>query len=577
MSTTQSADKWLDAFFEHYYRSNPVNATFIGVHDYDTELPRNLSAQPGDEVEREARELLDQIESGNVETTDDVARQVDLLLASSYLRTMIAERQSGHLSRNPCLYTGEAIFGIVSLFLRNFAPLDARIKLAVERLQQVPRVLQEGTPAIDAAPDAWVGRAITECDGAERLLRDGLPLLVERSGAGIAGVTAAAEAALAAFAEYRQKLVERSSAPQDSSYAIGSELFDQLVREAHFLDMTADEIADYARGEMEAAREALSSSLTEHGYSDWQTVADLLADEHPSANEYVEQFQNVWDEARRYAIDRELLTWPDVPIVFEQIYDWARTASPSLYFLFYRCPPPFDDGQTQRNLVPPIDGLSAEQQKRLLRTVNDAQISMNHVIHHAGLGHHVQNWHARRAKSRVARMAGNDCSLRIAMQSAGTYIEGWACYATDLMAEAGFLTPLQEISTNNARMRMAARAIVDVELHSGRFSLDDAIAFYVNEAGMSQEASRGEAIKNSMFPSMAMMYLMGTDLIHDLRSDMQQRWGDAFSLRRFHDEFLSWGAIPVTLVARLMRGEALEPGAFSPSHQDGAGRESSHS
>ncbi|MEX2314205.1 MAG: DUF885 family protein, partial [Thermomicrobiales bacterium] len=218
-------------------------------------------------------------------------------------------------------------------------------------------------------------------------------------------------------------------------------------------------------------------------------------------------------------------------------------------------------------LVPPIDHLMPEQQLRVLRAVNNAQITMNHVIHHAGIGHHVQNWQAARASSRIGQMAGNDCSMRIAIASAGTLVEGWACYATDLMEESGFLSPLQQLSTLHARMRMAARAIVDVELHSERYSLEDAVAFYTGEVDMTPEASQAEAIKNSMFPTMAMMYLIGTDLIHDLRADMRQQWGSEFSLRRFHDEFLSWGAIPVTLIGRLMRGEPLEAGGFSSRHR----------
>jgi uncharacterized protein (DUF885 family) len=160
-------------------------------------------------------------------------------------------------------------------------------------------------------------------------------------------------------------------------------------------------------------------------------------------------------------------------------------------------------------------------------------------------------------------MSGNDCALRIAIASAGTLVEGWACYATDVMEEAGFLTPLQRLSMRNSRLRMCARAIVDVELHAGRYTLDDAVAFYRNEAGMSPAAGRSEAVKNSMFPTMAMIYLIGTDLIHDLRGEMEHRWGSSFSLRRFHDEFLSWGAIPVTLIGQALRGGPLVPGGFS--------------
>jgi uncharacterized protein (DUF885 family) len=59
-----------------------------------------------------------------------------------------------------------------------------------------------------------------------------------------------------------------------------------------------------------------------------------------------------------------------------------------------------------------------------------------------------------------------------------------------------------------------------------------------------------------MFPGAAMMYLIGADAIHDLRAALQTRDGAAFSLRAFHDRFLSYGAIPVTLIAQDMLGTA---------------------
>jgi len=69
---------------------------------------------------------------------------------------------------------------------------------------------------------------------------------------------------------------------------------------------------------------------------------------------------------------------------------------------------------------------------------------------------------------------------------------------------------------------------------------------------MSQDAARGEAVKNSMFPCTALMYWLGTQSVRNLRLVTERRLGSAFSLKRFHDEFLSFGSIPVPLIAELM-------------------------
>jgi uncharacterized protein (DUF885 family) len=168
----------------------------------------------------------------------------------------------------------------------------------------------------------------------------------------------------------------------------------------------------------------------------------------------------------------------------------------------------------------------------------------------------VQNWHAFRSPLEVGRVAGVDGASRIAMFCGGTMTEGWACYATDLMAEAGGLTPLEVYAEHAGRVRMAARTVVDVELHHGRMSLDDAAAYYAEVAGMPEASARTEAVKNSMFPGAAVMYLVGTDLIHQLRADLIGLLGDRFELTRFHDDFLSWGSVPVRLVADEMRRRA---------------------
>jgi uncharacterized protein (DUF885 family) len=96
-------------------------------------------------------------------------------------------------------------------------------------------------------------------------------------------------------------------------------------------------------------------------------------------------------------------------------------------------------------------------------------------------------------------------------------------------------------------------------LHTGQLSLEEASDFYVTRVGMSAEAASGEAVKNSMFPGAAMMYLFGMDTIRDLRRNLARQQGDDFDLRRFHDAFLSYGSVPVTLIAAAMQREAFGP------------------
>jgi uncharacterized protein (DUF885 family) len=116
------------------------------------------------------------------------------------------------------------------------------------------------------------------------------------------------------------------------------------------------------------------------------------------------------------------------------------------------------------------------------------------------------------------------------------------------MDEQGFLTEDVSLAQQHTRARLLARAVVDVGLHDGSLTFDEAVAVYRDRVGMPNDAARGEACKNSMFPATAVMYWLGTEGIHRIR---RNHAGGYASLRDFHDRLLSFGSIPVALIERV--------------------------
>jgi len=284
----------------------------------------------------------------------------------------------------------------------------------------------------------------------------------------------------------------------------------------------------------------------------WQDVLVRLAADHPPPHEYFNAFDETWRGCRERAEEANVVSWPDWPIRYAPFPEWTAGAAPYLYYLYYRSPAPFDPYTTYDYVVPPLPSEPTAAEEHL-RVWNHSTIKLNHVVHHGAIGHHVQNWFAyNQQRSRVGKVAAVDCANRIGMFCGGTMAEGWACYATDLMEELGFLTPLERVSQHHTRVRMLARAIVDIEFHQGTMSFTEAVAFYAERVGMSADAARAEAVKNSMFPCTAIMYWLGTQGIHDLREEIKRREGPRFSPRRFHGELLGYGSIPVPLIARMM-------------------------
>ena len=486
----------LERFFLQYYRRRPVNATFTGVHAFDELLP-DWSPAGIDALDAEMRSLRGDLDVGRYEGAD----AVDAELAGAYLDIQLAENASQHGVRgNPSLWVGEAAFSIIGLITRG-RTAEARIAAIPAFLETARATLSQPIPAL------WITKALHECEGAIKLGTDASP-------------------AFAAFARW----LETAPVAPDSTMACGPALFDLLLHRGHQTRRSRADLLAEARHRFAEER----ARLHEMG---WAEAEQALASDVPGAEEYLGEFQRVWDACRARVAMHDAVSWPDWPIRYTPIPEATRAAAPYLYYLFYRSPAPYDPYVIHDYVVPSAP-------------VSRSVIKLNHVVHHGAVGHHVQNWHAcHRAASRIGRVAAVDCASRIGMFCGGTMAEGWACYATGLMDELGFLTPLEQVSEQHTRVRFLGRAIVDIELHEGTMTFDGAVHFYAEQVGMHPDMARNEAVKNSMFPCTALMYWLGTQGILDLRASMPQK-----PLREFHDELLSHGSIPVPMIARLMTG-----------------------
>ena len=553
----------LDRFFDTFYRQRPVSATFTGLHEHDAVLPdwsADGLARAADETRARRRDL----DSAGRVADDDVTAfplQVDLALADAALEIALAEHESRHfVHANPSLWTGEAIFGVLSLVTRDFAPIGRRLVAAQKRLDAIPAFLGELPQVVSAAPRDWTSRGQHECRAAAALFGDALPAWLNELASSDRGTVAEidVEAWAAASARAAEAFVTLDAwlagpAAITSHECAGAELLELLLRRGHWITTPIADLLTEATHALDEATARLETMARPLG--GWPAVQTLLAAAHPTAEGYLARFEEKWRECRQTASDHDLVTWPMAPLRYVPIPAHMRKAAAELYYLNYRSPAPFDPYGLFDYVVPPIDGLTGDALDARLRTVNDSVITLNHVVHHGAIGHHVQNQHAYAGASRIGRVAAVDTANRIAMFSGGSLAEGWACDVGNLMEEIGFLTPLERIAQQHTRVRIAARAVADLSMHTGALMPPEAARLYMERAHMSAAAAQGEATRNSMFPGTAVMYWLGTRGLQRLRAAVRSRQGNAFSRRAFHDRLLSYGAIPVPLIARLMLAE----------------------
>src|SRR6267378_5247529 len=172
----------LGAFMESYYRLRPVNATYTGIHDHDHRLPDwspDGLASAVDEMDALRASLIARSVRGGGGASPQVEQDGgdrDRELAIAFLDVQIAEHESDHFQRgNPSLAAGEAIFGVIALMTRPFAPIVDRVDGAIARLAAVPEFLDGARRSITAGvPDEWRLKCLRECDGAERVFGDGI-------------------------------------------------------------------------------------------------------------------------------------------------------------------------------------------------------------------------------------------------------------------------------------------------------------------------------------------------------------------------------------------------------------------
>jgi hypothetical protein len=545
----------LRGFFDSYYRLRPVNATFTGVHEYDDRLPdwtpEGLDAG-ADEMRRVRAALIEDRRSTDLHDVDVRDRE----LAISFLDVQIAELETCHFQRgNPSLAIGEAAFGVIGLMTRSFAGSEDRARSAVRRLEKTASFLDGARRSMtEGIAEEWRLKALRECRGVELLLDGGIQKWIAAESIPddlAAALTRASASARGGLDEFRRWLEQQPAAPANRD-AAGGEFVDLLLTRGHWCSRDRRSLLQEARAALEEALAVLDKRARKASLGGWHDVQQRLSDAHPTLDTYLSTFQRVWDACRERSDACGLLTWPDYPIRYVPIPVQTRDAAPSLYYLFYRSPAPFDQLPMHDYVVTPIDdSMSADEQERRLRATNTSVITLNHVVHHGAIGHHVQNYYAYKGRSEIGRVAAGDCASRIGMFLGGTMAEGWACYATDLMDEHGFLSADESLAQQHTRARLLARAVVDLSLHDGSMSFDAAVALYRDRIGMSPDAARGEVCKNSMFPGTAVMYWLGTDGIHQLRRRVASKHA---SLREFHDRLLTFGAIPVPLISTVWDG-----------------------
>ena len=559
-SFEQLAARYLDDIPER----SPVAATALGDHRADARL---------DDVDSAARERLRKTFLGYRQALADIdrsalsrANQVDAAILDNTIESTLFELDTlEEWAWNPLYYvrlSGNAIYGLLS---RDFAPLEERLGNVTSRLEQLPRFFEQARESLQPhrVPKIHAETAVQQNRGLVSIIdsmivphRDALPPeAAERLDAAIA---TAREAIAAQQSWLEEELLPRAN----GDFRIGAELYDRKLAFALNSPLTRKEIRRLAEQEYELVRHEMYEIAKQvyaglHPYTAFPDNPDEaykqaiiraaleVAYQHlPPRDEIVEIAQRYLQQASDFVVEKNLVTMPEEPVEIIVMPEFQRGIA-----LAYLSPPgPLDKDQKAFYAVAPLPADWTEQQiESFLREYNLYSIQ-NLTIHEAVPGHYLQ----------LALSNRHPSTLRSALWS-GPFVEGWAVYAERVMIDEGYLDhdPLMRLINRKWYLRAITNAIIDSAIHVDGMTQSEAMKLMIEGGFQEEREAAGKWVRAQLSSAQLSTYFVGYQEHKALRADVEKAWSSEFTLRRYHDQALSYGSPPVRFVRALMLNEPI--------------------
>lgn len=530
------AERFIDRFMER----SPVDATQLGDHRFDDRLADYSKGALNRQV-REIKDALQEFTSLDVANFDvdaGIDHRVMIQIAKSGLRGF--EKFRSHL-RNPSTYSDECMGGVFLLLVKEFAPLEERLEKALGRLRAIPNVLAQGKENIrpEEVPPVWNQVALESSQQGLVLFTVLIPALAQQVPKLAPDLNAASESAAKAFEDYARFLKETVGPKARGDFAAGKELLEELVRENHMLDYSAEELLRIGWRlfeETDKAMAELAQRIDHHKTA--RELMEIAKADHPKADELLDVYRREMARAREFVARRDIVTIPEgESLKIEPTPPYLRGIIP---YAAYMMPGPLEKMQQGIFLVTPVDPHSPkEEQEEKLKGHYYGKLPVT-ALHEAYPGHHLQLVYANTIGSLPRKLGAFISTL---------FIEGWAFYCEELMEQLGYIDrPLQRLGRLSDQLWRAARIILDVSLHTKNMSVEEAVNFLVDKCGLERSNAQAEVRRYTATPTQPMSYLIGKLEIIKLIEDYKKKHPQA-SLKQVHDAVLSCGSLP----PRLMR------------------------
>jgi len=544
-----------DEYFDQvYFPNQPTVGTLTGYHQYDTQL-EDYSQKRIDAWMADLSSFERRIEAISAAGLDETTRGDREMVRNDIRSTLLRLDTIRTWEKNPDMYSGGIANGAFSLMERKFAPPDDRLRSLIAREKLMPSRLDEARANLKNPPHIYTEIAIEQLPGIISFFEKDVPsaFVDAKDPALNAEFKQTNAAVIAALKSYLEWLKTDLLPKSNGDFRIGVETFAKKLQYDEMVDIPFDKLLEIGFADLHRNQQQFSQIARElEPAKDPRTVLEELGSEHPTPDKLLDSFRATFDNLIAFIKARHIVTIPsDVRPIVEETPPFMRATT----FASMDTPGPYEKHATEAyfNVTLPEKTMTPKEVEGFMHSFNKGTI-ISTAVHEAYPGHYVQFLWVPQAPSRVRKLLG-----------ASTNVEGWAHYCEQMMLDAGYGQPgtgakhereamflrlgqLQDALLRNARF------IVGIQMHTGKMTTDQAVEFFQKEGYQSKETAVVETKRGTGDPTY-LYYTLGKLEILKLREDLKAREGAAFSLEKFHDEFLKQGFPPIKIVREAMLGD----------------------
>jgi len=529
--------KLANDYYNWRNENDPVSSSNAGLHTWDDRLADFSPARVAERAQH-VRALLEKVRAMKIDTWPK-DEQIDAILFRAQLENIdFGNRVLKFERTNPQTYIGECVSAIFSLLKKEYDTPRKRALSATARLKAMPPMLKQGLTNLQNPVKLYAKLAIDSARSIDPLFKDSLMALdVDLAPNEHEELIKARDAALSAAHSYADELEKRMPKMVDF-VPMGEANYNYYLKRVLLLPLDAREVETIGRVE-NARYRALEALLPDPKLAD--PDPKRAANIPPDQASFLKAYESRETEMINFLKEHNLISLPNYlgPFQIRQLPDAFKPTSPGG---FMNPPGVYDKDPTGFYFIPTYNPQSKNFYIRA--AIEDPRP----ILGHEGIpGHFLQLSIANHLTDEIRRQHQD-----------GVFVEGWALYGEEMLMRTGLYpnnSPAQGQILRLSRYR-GARIGVDVNLHTGKWTFEQAVKYFMDAGGLDREAAEGEAAGAASSPHQKISYIIGKWQIMNLLGRYKDRQGDNFRLGQFHDDLIKNGSLPVSVIEWILLDDA---------------------